>query len=80
MIEARSTVDPEKRKSLYAVFQHIFADDVPAVPLYYPVYTYGVSERVKAVQIGPLNTPGGPIRYLPRLVYPHPPRPPRINS
>ena len=57
MIEARSTVDPEKRKSLYAVFQHVFADDVPAIPLYYPVYTYGVSERVKAVQIGPLNTP-----------------------
>jgi len=57
MIEARSTVDPEKRKLLYALFQHIFADDVPAIPLYYPVYTYGVSERVKAVQIGPLNTP-----------------------
>ena len=57
MIEARSTVDPEKRKLLYALFQHIFADDVPAIPLYYPVYTYGVSERVKSVQIGPLNTP-----------------------
>jgi len=57
MIEARSTVDPEKRKSLYALFQHIFAADVPAIPLYYPAYTYGVSERVKAVQIGPLNTP-----------------------
>ncbi len=57
VIEARSTVDPEKRRALYAQFQHIFAADVPAIPLYYPVYTYGVSERVKAVQIGPLNTP-----------------------
>ena len=57
MIEARSKIDPEKRKSLYAQFQHLFAADVPAIPLYYPVYTYGVSERVKAVQIGPLNTP-----------------------
>ena len=57
VIEARSTVDPEKRRALYAQFQHLFAADVPAIPLYYPVYTYGVSERVKAVQIGPLNTP-----------------------
>ena len=57
VIEARSTVDPKKRRALYAQFQHIFAADVPAIPLYYPVYTYGVSERVKAVQIGPLNTP-----------------------
>ena len=57
VIEARSTVDPEKRRALYSQFQHLFAADVPAIPLYYPVYTYGVSERVKAVQIGPLNTP-----------------------
>ena len=57
MTEARSTVDQEKRRALYAQFQHLFAADIPAIPLYYPAYTYGVSERVKAVQIGPLNTP-----------------------
>ena len=57
MTEARSTVDQEKRRRLYAQFQHLFATDIPAIPLYYPAYTYGVSERVKAVQIGPLNTP-----------------------
>ena len=57
MTEARSTVDREKRRTLYAQFQHLFAADIPAIPLYYPAYTYGVSERVKAVQIGPLNTP-----------------------
>lgn len=57
MTEARSTVDREKRRALYVEFQRIFAEDVPAIPLYYPAYTYGVSERVKAVQIGPLNTP-----------------------
>ncbi len=57
MTEARSTVDQEKRRALYVRFQHLFAADIPAIPLYYPAYTYGVSERVKAVQIGPLNTP-----------------------
>ena len=57
MIKARSTVDREKRRALYAEFQRIFAAEVPAIPLYYPAYTYGVSERVKAVQIRSLNTP-----------------------
>jgi len=55
--DARSTIDRSKRETLYAQFQRLFLDDMPALPLYYPVYTYGVSERVKNVQIGPLNTP-----------------------
>ncbi len=55
--DARSTVDRSKREALYARFQQLFLVDIPALPLYYPVYTYGVSDRVKNVQIGPLNTP-----------------------
>jgi peptide/nickel transport system substrate-binding protein len=55
--DARSTVDRSKRELLYARFQRLFLEEMPALPLYYPVYTYGVSERVKNVQIGPLNTP-----------------------
>lgn len=55
--DARSTVDRSKREALYARFQNLFLEEVPALPLYYPVYTYGVSSRVKNVQIGPLNTP-----------------------
>ncbi|MBX3054521.1 MAG: hypothetical protein KF753_23815 [Caldilineaceae bacterium] len=55
--DARSTIDRAKREVLYAQFQRLFLEELPAIPLYYPVYTYGVSERVKNVQIGPLNTP-----------------------
>jgi len=55
--DARSTVDRDKREALYSQLQRLFLEDMPALPLYYPVYTYGVSERVKNVQIGPLNTP-----------------------
>ncbi len=55
--EARSTIDRNKREALYDQFQRLFLEDLPALPLYYPVYTYGVSERVKNAQIGPLNTP-----------------------
>ena len=30
-------------------------NELPAAPLYYPVYTYGVSSDVHNVQIGALN-------------------------
>lgn len=53
----RRVVDVAERKRIYGEFQSIFAEDVPALLLYYPVYTYGVSTRVKNVQIGPLNRP-----------------------
>jgi peptide/nickel transport system substrate-binding protein len=57
MEQARRTTDPEQRKALYQQFQAIFADELPALPLYYPVYTYGVSSRVNNVQIGAINDP-----------------------
>lgn len=57
MQEARSITDAEKRRELYWRFQEIFAEEVPAVLLYHPVYTYGVSTRVQNVQIGSLNEP-----------------------
>jgi peptide/nickel transport system substrate-binding protein len=55
MEEARRTTDQNQRRGLYQQFQAIFADELPALPLYYPVYTYGVSSRVNNVQIGSLN-------------------------
>ena len=57
MEEARRTTDPNQRRALYADFQAIFGEELPALPLYYPVYTYGVSNRVNNVQIGSLNNP-----------------------
>jgi peptide/nickel transport system substrate-binding protein len=57
MEQARRTTDSEQRKALYQQFQAIFADELPALPLYYPVYTYGVSRRVNNVQIGSINDP-----------------------
>lgn len=57
MEQARRTNDQEERRKLYQEFQSIFADELPALPLYYPVYTYGVSNRVNNVQIGSLNDP-----------------------
>lgn len=55
--KARSITNETERKALYGRFQQIFAEDAPALLLYYPVYTYGVNKRVQNVQIGPLNRP-----------------------
>ncbi len=55
MEDARAEIDPQRRRELYIAFQRLFAEELPALPLYYPTYTYGVSRRVKNVQIGPIN-------------------------
>ncbi len=57
MEEARALVNGEERKQLYQRFQEIFADDLPALLLYHPVYTYGMSTRVHNVQVGAMNNP-----------------------
>jgi peptide/nickel transport system substrate-binding protein len=54
---ARITVDPTRQAALYREFQELFADEVPAVLLYQPIYTYGVGRKVQGVQMGPLMHP-----------------------
>lgn len=52
--QARVTTDLNERARLYRNFQVIFADDLPALPLFYPVYNYGVDRQVQGVRMGPL--------------------------
>ena len=52
--QARVLVDMDIRARLYRNFQSIFAKELPALPLYYPVYTYGVDVRMRGVQLPPL--------------------------
>ncbi len=55
--QARVTIDPEERARLYRNFQVRFASELPALPLYYQVYTYGVDAEVQGVRLGPLFDP-----------------------
>ena len=55
--QARVLVDQNVRARLYRNFQSVFAKELPALLLYYPVYTYGVDVRVQGVQIPPLFEP-----------------------
>ena len=52
--QARVTVDLVERKRLYHNFQSIFANELPALPLYYPVYSYAVTKQILGISMGPL--------------------------
>jgi len=56
MEAARQTVDMDERRELYSQFQTLFAEDAPSVPLFYPIYTYFMSDRIGGVEPGVLFT------------------------
>lgn len=51
---ARTAADFNERTRLYRNFQVIFAKELPSLPLYYPVYSYGVDAQVQGVQVAPM--------------------------
>ncbi len=57
MEQARLTSDRDERRQLYFEFQRIFAENLPAILLYYPLYTYGASTAVHDMEVGRLNEP-----------------------
>jgi len=52
--QARVNTDFGVRTRLYRNFQVMFAKEMPSLPLYYPVYSFGVDSQVLGVQVGPL--------------------------
>ncbi len=52
--QARVTLDYAERTRLYKNFQVRFAQELPALPLFYPVYRYAISEDVQGVRMGSL--------------------------
>lgn len=63
--QARLTSNIAERARLYQQFQARFADQVPALLLYYPVYTYAVDARVNGVRLGPLTEASDRFATLP---------------
>jgi peptide/nickel transport system substrate-binding protein len=55
--QARVTADYSLRTRLYRNFQAVFAKELPALPLFVPVYSYGVDSQVQGVQVAPLYDP-----------------------
>ncbi|MCF6277135.1 MAG: ABC transporter substrate-binding protein, partial [Anaerolineales bacterium] len=52
--QARITANLEERTRLYRNFQVMFTNELPALPLYYPTYTFAVDVQVGGVQGAPL--------------------------
>jgi len=55
--QARVLVEFDERTTRYRNFQVRFATELPALPLFYPVYSYGVNRKVSGVSMGPLYDP-----------------------
>jgi len=54
---ARITSDIAERTRAYRNFQVRFTTEMPALPLFYPVYSYAVDSQVQGVRIGPFFDP-----------------------
>jgi peptide/nickel transport system substrate-binding protein len=67
LLEAgRTTTDKGLRNDYYFEFQRIFAQEVPSLILFHPVYTYGVSKDVFDVQLAPMDDPRDRFLSLPQ--------------
>lgn len=49
--EARLTNDPKIRQLKYGDFQKLLIDDLPAIFLYMPTYTYPVSKKIQGIDV-----------------------------
>lgn len=52
--EGRFTADPERRLELYHAFQQVFAEEVPSLLIYYPIYAYAADVQAHDIQLSPL--------------------------
>jgi hypothetical protein len=52
--QARVEQDVAERKRLYDNFQVRFANELPSLPLFFPVYNYAIDDKVQGVTVGPL--------------------------
>jgi len=62
--QGRQSIDQGERAELYQDFQDLFAEEVPSLLLYYPVYNYAVDEMVKGVQLSAMMDPGDRFRTI----------------
>ncbi|NJN95470.1 MAG: hypothetical protein HC875_15850, partial [Anaerolineales bacterium] len=62
--QARAVTDKGRRNDFYYQFQHIFAEEMPSLILFHPVYTYGISREVHDVQLLPMNNPSDRFRTI----------------
>ena len=55
--QARVISDYDLRTKLYRNFQVLFSEDLPSLPLFFPVYNYAVKDSIQNVSMGPIYDP-----------------------
>ncbi|MBX6772466.1 MAG: peptide ABC transporter substrate-binding protein [Chloroflexi bacterium] len=55
--DARQATDRQERRSDYAKFQSLFAQEQPAILLYYPVYVYALPSALNGASLGLMLEP-----------------------
>ncbi|MGA9397684.1 MAG: peptide ABC transporter substrate-binding protein [Anaerolineaceae bacterium] len=63
---ARTTPDVGERAKLYRNFQVLFSREVPAIPLFFNVYTFSIDRQMRGVTVGPLFDISDRLISLPR--------------
>lgn len=62
--QARRALQQSERAELYRQFQDIFAEEMPSLLLYYPVYNYAVSKSVGGVKLADMSVPSDRFRSI----------------
>jgi peptide/nickel transport system substrate-binding protein len=62
--KGRLTTDRAARTAAYCQLQQTLAEELPALPLYYPAYQYAIASKVKSVQLAPLIYPSDRLRTI----------------
>ncbi len=62
--KGRTVEDRDQRTAVYWQFQELFVQQVPAIPLYYPIYTYVQNSRIHGLVLAPLNDLGDRFRSV----------------
>lgn len=52
--QGRQTANAELRIKLYRNFQVLFEEELPSLPLFYPVYNYAVKDSIQGLTLGPI--------------------------
>ena len=62
--KARREIYPNRRAAIYQQLQDSFAEGAVALPLYYPLYTFVLSEQIEGIQLGYLASPADRYRGI----------------
>jgi len=52
--QARIEIDLQERSRRYNNFQVRFTTEMPALPIFHPIYSYGIDAQVQGVSMGPV--------------------------